>query len=351
MKLVGISGCLPKNIAYASAAYERFKKFDVDRIVGNTGVAQKREAEPGVTATDLCIQAAGPLLDSMGWERESVDAVILCTTLPDYITPASAHRAQKELGLKNNCLAFDITLACSGFTHGTLLMHSLIESGLIKRGLLLCGEMTTDKFRPRIADTEYRHDLANALLFGDAGTAIAFSNEGEQQVHATHFGADGNGLEAIIVPGGASRSFWTPELFDRTADEEGDERRPIDLILRGPQVLTFTMKRVPPMVKALLEQAKWEREDIDAYVPHQANKFMIDFLVRRMKIPKDRVLMSIEEYGNTSSASIPLTMLSRGGEHLKQPTKWALLGFGVGLSWSGVLLQTDEIHTVPLIEV
>ena len=350
MKLVGISACLPKNIAYPSAAYERFKQFDVDRIVGNTGVLQKREAEPGVTATDLCIKAADRLLDGLGWERDSVDALVLCTTLPDYITPASAHRAQHELGIKNGCLVFDITLACSGFTHGSLIFQGLIESGLIKRGILLCGEMTTDCFRPRISKCEYRHDLANSLLFGDAGTAIAFSNEG-QQVKAKAFGADGAGLDTIIVPGGAARSFWTPALFERTEDEEGDPRRPIDLILKGPQVLTFTMKRVPPMVKALLEESGWTPDDIDAYVPHQANKFMIDFLVRRMKLPKEKVLLSIEEYGNTSSASIPLTMLTRGGEMLSKPTKWALMGFGVGLSWSGIFLETDEIKTFPILEV
>lgn len=350
MKLVGISACLPKTIAYPSAAYERFKKFDVDRIVGNTGVLQKREAASGITATDLCIKAADQLLDGLGWDRDSVDALILCTTLPDYITPASSHRAQHELGIGSNCFVFDITLACSGFTHGVLLMNSLIESGLIKRGVLLCGEATTGKFRPRIADTEYRHDLANALLFGDAGTAIAFTNEG-QQVKAKGFGADGAGLDAIIVPGGAARSFWGPELFERTEDEEGDPRRPIDLILRGPKVLTFTMKRVPPLVKALLAESGWTPEDIDAYVPHQANKFMIDFLVRRMKLPKDKVLLSIEEYGNTSSASIPLTMLARGGDMLSRPTKWALLGFGVGLSWSGVCLETDEIKTFPITEI
>jgi 3-oxoacyl-[acyl-carrier-protein] synthase-3 len=351
MKLVGISACLPKNVVEPSLAYERFKPFDVDRIVGNTGVLRKREADPGVTATDLCIQAAGPLLDELGWARDSVDALILCTTLPDYITPASSHRAQHELGLGARCLVFDITLACSGFTHGLLLFQSLIKSGLIKRGLLLCGEATTDRFRPRIANTEYHHDLANALLFGDAGTAIALSNEGDDQVRATSFGADGSGMDAIIVPGGGAKSFWTPALFERTADEEGDERRPIDLILRGPQVLTFTMKRVPPMVKDLFEQSGWTPDDIDAYVPHQANKFMIDFLVKRMKLPLDKVLLSIEEYGNTSSASIPLTMLTRGGKMLQQRTKWALMGFGVGLSWSGLFMETDGIVTPPVLEV
>lgn len=350
MRLVGISACLPKNIVYPSAAYERFGQFDVDRIVGNTGVLQKREAEPGVTATDMCIAAADRLLDGLGWARDSVDALILCTTLPDYITPASSHRAQHELRMRCDSLVFDITLACSGFTHGALLFHGLIASGLVKRGLLLCGEMTTDKFRSRLASTEHRHDLANALLFGDAGTAIAFSNE-SHQVKATTFGADGSGLDLMIVPGGAARSPWTPALFDRTANEDGELRRPVDLVLRGPQVLTFTIKRVPPMVKSLLEQSGFAPDDIDAYVPHQANRFMIDFLVRRMKLPQDKVLISIEEYGNTASASIPLTMLTRGGDRLDKPTRWALLGFGVGLSWSGLVLETDAIATFPIVEI
>lgn len=350
MRLVGISACLPKHIAYPSAAYERFTPFEVDRIVGNTGVLQKREAAPGVTATDMCIKAADQLLEGLGWARDSVDALILCTTLPDYITPASSHRAQHELGIRTSCLVFDITLACSGFTHGALLFHSLIASGLVKRGLLLCGEMTTDKFRSRLATTEHRHDLATALLFGDAGTAIAFSSEG-QQVKAITYGADGSGLDIMMVPGGAARSPWTPALFDRTANEAGELRRPVDLVLRGPQVLTFALERVPPMVESLLEQSGWTRDDVDAYVPHQANRFMIDVLVRRMRLPRDKVLLSIEEYGNTASASIPLTMLTRGGARLTQPTKWALVGFGVGLSWSGLLMETDAIATFPIIEI
>lgn len=350
MRLVGISACVPKHIAYPSVAYERFKRFDVDRIVDNTGVLRKREAEPGVTATDMCIRAADQLLDGLGWARDSVDALILCTTIPDYITPASSHRAQHELGMRTNTLVFDITLACSGFTHGALLFNSLVASGVVGRGLLLCGEMTTDKFRPRLATAEHRHDLANALLFGDAGTAIAFSNEG-RQVKATTFGADGSGLDIMMVPGGAARSPWTPALFERTADAEGELRRPVDLVLRGPQVLTFAMKRVPPMVASLLEQAGWTVDDVDAYVPHQANRFMIDFLARRMKLPRHKVLLCLEDYGNTASASIPLTMLTRGGERLERPTKWALLGFGVGLSWSGLLMETDEIATFPIIEV
>ena len=351
MKLAGLSACVPKNTVVSTVAYENFKQFDVDRIVDNTGVVEKREAEPGVTAIDLCIAAAGPLLQALDWAPETVDACIFVTMSPDYIMPASAHEAQTALGLPSRCLMFDVNLGCSGYTHGLILMHSLVRSGLIKRGLLLCGEETSGTVRPRLPEAVHRSDLANAILFGDAGTATAVSAEGEDQVRAEQFGADGTGLRHIVVPGGASRHFWSPAMFERREDEDGETRRPIDLILRGPEILTFTMKRVPPLMKELLQQAKWDIGDVDAFVPHQANKFMLDFLARRMKIPADKVLMSIQKFGNTSSASIPLTMVVDGGEHLERPTKWNLMGFGVGLSWSGLLLETDKITTVPLIEV
>ena len=351
MKLAGLSACVPENTVASTVAYENFKQFEVDRIVENTGVVEKREALPGVTAMDLCIGAAGPLLEALDWAPETVDACIFVTMSPDYIMPASAHRVQTALGLPPRCLIFDVNLGCSGYTHGLILMHSLIESGLIKRGLLLCGEETSGTIRPRLPDAVHRSDLANSILFGDAGSATALSDEGPDQVVAKQFGADGKGLKTIMVPGGASREFWAPALLERREDEDGETRRPIDLILRGPEILTFTMKRVPPLMRDLLKQSGWTLDDVDAFVPHQANKFMLDFLGRRTKVPPDKMLMSIEKFGNTSSASIPLTMVVDGGEHLTRPTKWNLMGFGVGLSWSGLMVETDSITAVPLIEV
>ncbi len=350
MKIAGMSACVPKNTVETTLAYEHFKKFDVDRIIKNTGVLEKREAEEGVTANDLCIAAAKPLLEKLGWEPDSVDALILMTTLPDHVMPASAHIAQKELGLGTRCLVFDMTLGCSGFTHGMIVLEGLLKAGVVKRALLLCGEMTSDRFRPRLKNAVHRTDLATALLFGDAGTATAVTADGDQ-VRSTVFGADGESYEHIIVPGGLGRTPWTPELFERVADEEGDERRPLDLILRGPQILTFTMKRVPPMLKELCAGAEWEMDDVDVYALHQANKFMLNFLARKMKVPKGRVPFSIEKYGNTSSASIPLTMLTECAEQMAKPTKWCMMGFGVGLSWSGLMMETDEILALPLLEV
>ena len=353
MRLAGLAACLPKNAVDTSIATEHFDEFDVNRIIGNTGVVEKREAEPGVAVSDLCKGAAEPLVDKLGWDRESIDAVILVTTLADHIMPATSHLIQRDLGLSSNCLVFDINLACSGFTHGMLLMNALMAGGLIKRGLLLCGEMTSGTFRPRLADVRHREDLANAILFGDAGTATAVEATGDQ-VKAARYGADGSGANHLIVPGGLGRDFFKAEHLERREEKKGDEvfsRRPLDLVMHGPEILTFTMKRVPPLVKGLLEDAQWERDDVDVWVPHQANKFMLNFLTRRLKLAPEKVMLSIERFGNTASASIPLTMVADGGDRLTKPTKWGLLGFGVGLSWSGLLMETDEIVTLPIVEI
>lgn len=351
MKIAGIAACVPKHVVETKDAAKHFPEHDVSRIIKNTGVERKREASEGTTVSKLCIEAASDLLDGLGWERDSVDAVVLFTTLADHFLPATAHKAQQQLGLPDRCLVFDVNLGCSAYTHGLIMLEGLLASGLIKRALLLCGEMTVDTFRPRLHKARHRSDLANSILFGDAGTATAVTSEGETQVVARQFGADGKGVESIIVHGGAGASFWSPELFERKPHEDGFDRRDIDLILRGPEVLTFTMKRVPKLMKDLLGQADWTVDDVDAVVPHQANKFMIDFLAKRMKVPQEKLLFSITEFGNTSSASIPLTMVVSAGEHAKRPTKWGLLGFGVGLSWSGLLLETPDIFIPPLKEI
>jgi 3-oxoacyl-[acyl-carrier-protein] synthase-3 len=350
MRLAGIAACVPKNKVQNSVAHARFKPFDVDRIIGNTGVVEKREAEPGVTATDLCIGAAKPLIEKLGWAPETIDAVILVTSSPDYIMPASAHYAHQALGLAPRCLAFDINLGCSGFTHGMLVVESFIASGLVERALLLCGDMTSNTFRPRIAECEHRPDLANAILFGDAGSATALTGGGDQ-IRSKRFGADGSGMKLIIVPGGGTRQYWSPALFERRVDEHDEERRPLDLVLRGPEILAFTMKRVPPLLQELLGDAGWSLDDVDSFVLHQANKFMLDFLARRMKLPTDKVPMTIGEFGNTSAASIPLTMVVRCEPLLQRRSKWLMMGFGVGLSWSGFTLETEDVVTVPLVEV
>ncbi len=351
MKIVGVAACVPKRVVETRSAAEHFPKHDVDRIVDNTGVERKRETEPGTAVSTMCIGAAEDLLAAIGWEPESVDAVVLVTALGDVLMPATSHRIQHALGISDRALVFDINLGCSGFTHGLIVLHGLLKAGTIKRALLLTGDVSAGVFRPALGDCRHRSDLANAILFGEGGAATALTSEGEDQVAAHQFGADGGGFDTILVRGGGGVSPWDATMFERREDEDGAQRRPIDLILKGPEVLTFTMKRVPRLLKDLVERSGWSADDLDAFVPHQANKFMLDFLARRMKLPNEKMLTSIENFGNTAACSIPLTMVTSGGDHLKARTKWAFMGFGVGLSWSGLFVETDGLIVPPLREI
>lgn len=351
MKIVGVAACVPKKVVETRSAAENFPAHDVNRIVDNTGVERKRETAPGTAVSTMCIAAGKDLLEAIGWEPETVDAVILVTAIGDVMMPATSYRIQHELGISNKALVFDINLGCSGFTHGLIVLHGLLKAGTIKRALLMTGDVSAGVFRPALSKCEHRSDLANAILFGEGGAATAVTSEGEDQVAAHQFGADGKGFSTILVKGGGGATPWNEDMFKRRVDEDGTERRLVDLILKGPEVLTFTMKRVPRLLKDLVERSGWSADDLDAFVPHQANKFMLDFLARRMKLPNEKMLTSIENFGNTAACSIPLTMVTEGGEHLTRPTKWAFMGFGVGLSWSGLFVETDKLIVPPLREI
>ena len=165
MRIVGVAACVPKKIVETRSAAENFPAHDVNRIVDNTGVERKRETAPGTAVSQMCIAAGKDLLEAIGWEPETVDAVILVTAIGDVMMPATSHRIQHELGLSNQALVFDINLGCSGFTHGLIVLHGLLKAGTIKRALLMTGDVSAGVFRPALSKCEHRSDLANAILF------------------------------------------------------------------------------------------------------------------------------------------------------------------------------------------
>jgi 3-oxoacyl-[acyl-carrier-protein] synthase III len=351
MRLVGLSSAVPKNTVASSAACERFAPQDVDRLVKNTGVLAHREAVPGTTAADLCLAAADRLIEHLAWPRDTIDAILFVTQTPDVYFPGTSHRLQHELKLSNRCLCLDVNQGCSGFTHGVILMRALLASGIVRRGLLLAGEVTTGTVRPGVREVRTNYELGSALLFGDAGSAAAFEQDGADHYRSGVYGADGSGMSVISVPGGGFKQFVCPELFEARPDENGQMRRPIDLRINAAAFFSFTIRRVPPLIEQTIAGAGWKMEDVDSWVLHQASKFILEFLMKRVKIPFEKAPMTIEEFGNTSSASIPLTMVTKMSEQLSRPTKSVLLGFGSGLSWSGVALETDRVAVLPLIEV
>jgi 3-oxoacyl-[acyl-carrier-protein] synthase-3 len=350
MRLVGLSGAVPKTKVPSSLAYEKFAKDDVDRVVKNIGVLEHREAMPGTTAADLCIAATQPLLDKIGWDKSTVDGIIFITQSPDFFLPGTAHRIQNELKLSDRVFCFDVNLGCSGFSHGLLIAQGMIAGGLMKRALLMCGEVTTDTIglgeEPRPP-----HVSATPSSSATPAPSARSSSAGPSNITGARWGADGSGMSLISVPGGAFRCFWSPELLQPQADEQGILRRPLDLRINGAAIFNFTIRRVPGLCTEALNRAGWKLEDLDQVLFHQANKFILDFLRKKMGVPEEKVAFSIEEYGNTSSASIPLTMITRLADKLQGRLRTLSVGFGSGLSWSAVAMETENVAVVPLIEV
>ena len=303
---------------------------DIDKTISSIGVHQRRVTQDTICTSDLCFAAAEKLLSQLDWDRDSVDCLIFISQTPDYFLPATAYILQDRLKLKNASVVFDINLGCSGYVYGLWVVSQLLQNFSAKRALLLVGD-TISKLTPN-------NDRATLPLFGDAGSATALEKK-EKQFSNISFciGADGEGWKNLIVKKGA---FRNPILSDE---------QPF-LFMDGNEIFTFTLKRVPELIHQVIKTAQWENDQIDYFIFHQANAFMLDFLRKKLKLTKEQFLLSLATFGNTSSASIPLTMVSNPIDYANN--KVILAGFGVGYSWAAAALNCQEnILLLPIIEM
>jgi 3-oxoacyl-[acyl-carrier-protein] synthase-3 len=245
--------------------------------------------------------------------------------------------------LPKTCAALDVNLGCSGYVYGLWLAGSMIASRTIRRALVTVGDMSL--FWSPL-------DRATTLLFGDAAavTALEFSADAEPMWFT--LGTDGRGYKNLIIPAGASRIPPDGQTGIRKEAENGNIRSMEDVFMEGSEIFTFTLREVPGMIKSCLQKANWSVEDTDAFVLHQANQFMLNHLAKRMKIPPEKVPLSLGEYGNTSSASIPITISHCLRSRISgEAMNLVMAGFGVGLSWGAVALRCGPIIAPPVIEV
>jgi len=299
---------------------------DALKIGAGTGVLRRHVAPPGMCTSDLCFAAAEKLLGDLGWERDTIDAVIVVTQTPDYNQPATSCLLQHRLGLAKTCAAFDVNLGCSGYLYGLWLVSTLVAGGGARRALLLAGETANAFSDPK--------DRTVCFLFGDAGTATALESDPTAPPMYFELGTDGSGSTHLIVPGGGYRHPPSLETLKRVPGEDGVERDAHKIRMNGAEVFAFTLREVPPLISGVMTAAAWNMEQLDAFVPHQANLFMLQHLAKRMKIPKEKVVLTLEEFGNTSSASVPLALTyGLHGPLRAGPVKTVMAGFGVGWSW------------------
>lgn len=338
VRICGVAAAVPEQVRTLVDDAVVFGAEEVQKVSESTGVKQ-RHVSMTLTTSDLCQAAAERLLAESGCVPDEIDALIFISQTPDYPLPATACTLQHRLRLSQQCAAFDISLGCSGYLYGLWLASGMIASGAIRRALVLSG------------DTSYRtcspEDRSVALLFGDAGTATLIERNDNAAPSYFVLGTDGSGEHHLKTPAGGYRMRWSPEALVRHECEGGNKRSASDLYMNGPEIFAFTLRAVPPLIKKVLAAAGKSAEEVDHFVFHQANKFMLDHLIKRMKLPRDKCVLGLENYGNTSSASIPLAMVTHLRDRLRQEElDLVIAGFGVGFSWGGASLRCGAM-TVP----
>jgi 3-oxoacyl-[acyl-carrier-protein] synthase-3 len=308
--------------------------YGSEQILEKTGILERPEAAPDETASDLAVEAAKRLFAKTGVGPGEIDYLLFCTQSPDYFLPASACLIQERLGLPRSCGAIDFNQGCSGYVYGLSLAKGLIESGQVKRLLFLTGDTYTKYIHPL--------DRSVCTLFGDGATAtlVEAREQTEAGLGAFQFGTDGRGADKLIVPAGAFRTPKSLETAVEATDADGNVRTAENLYMNGRDVFRFAISTVPRSFRDLLTAAGWQAEELDYLLLHQANRFMLDELVARLKFPKDKTPYRFENLGNTVSSTIPLVLeeLIDGG-CLAAGKRLAMLGFGVGYSWAGCTLE------------
>jgi 3-oxoacyl-[acyl-carrier-protein] synthase III len=294
--------------------------WSIEDIQEKTGIYIRHISEPGQTATDLAILAAEKLFKT-GIPKEDIDLLILVTQSPDYVLPTSACIIQDRLGLSKTCMSFDVNLGCSGFIYGLAIGGSLIESGLVKNGLLICSETYT-----KYID---KADRTCRPLFSDGACATLLSISEHDILGPFEMGTDGAGFNSLIVYSSGARNAKTTQMKPR-------------LFMDGSDVFMFSMDILPRCVDALLNKSGKTISDIDLFIFHQASKLVMDNIIRRLQLPEEKVFMNYERVGNAVSASIPIALKDAvDAKCLKKDNLAMLVGFGVGYSWGACLIKWE----------
>ncbi|MFK3796054.1 MULTISPECIES: 3-oxoacyl-ACP synthase III family protein [unclassified Pseudomonas] len=338
-KVRGIACALPDNVCEVAELTARFGEDSVAKIMASTGIERRHVVKDQCTS-DLCVEAAQRLLNDLDVDKASIDTLLFVSQTPDYVLPATACTLQRRLGLPVTTAALDVNMGCSGYVYGLWMASAMIAGGASKRVLLLVGDTISKLVAPE--------DRSVAALFGDAGSATLIEHDPSAPVTPFVLGTDGRGEKNLLVPGGG---FRDRSGQDRSTSEEG-VRGPYDLYMDGAEIFAFTLARVPALVRALEAQAAEQSRTIEKYVFHQANKFMLEHLAKKAKVPSDKVVLNLQQVGNTSSASIPLALsLDAQGQAATLQGHYLLAGFGVGYSWAGCIVDFNNTRISPLTRV
>ncbi len=336
VRFAGMASCVPHRVLDNIRDCPPSQRSERERLVRNIGIQTRRICPDWQTFSDLAFVATEKLLEELQWQRQDIDALIVVTQSPDYLIPSTAIILQDRLGLPQTTIAFDVNLGCSGYPFGLHLLGSMVSAGGVKKALLLVGDKSATVKDP---------------LFSDAGTVTALEFDAGAPPMYFDLNSDGSGYQAIMLPAGGHRRPYSIEHAIPTRDEHGNKVMSGDLILDGPAVLSFSTQRVPPSVNRLLEYAKVEKDVIDYFIFHQANRMINETIRKKLGLPVEKVPTTLPDLGNTSGASLPVTMTARLHETLAtHKHKLLLSGFGIGLSWGAVIVDIEGAKFPAMIE-
>lgn len=335
VRYAGVSVCVPENVE-DNLDYPFLLPEERQNYVDSTGVRFRHCTTPDICTSDLCCKAAEKLIEDLKWDKSEIEALVFVTQTPDYRMPSTACVLQDRLGLSNSCLAFDVSLGCSGFVYGMSILSGMMESGNIKKALLLVGNTQTKNINPK--------DKSSCFIFSDAGSASALEYKRDSAPMLFSLQTFGEGKDSIIIPDGGYRNLYNKESAVESEDKQGNIRSKSQLYMNGENVFQFVMMKVVGCLKNFISDFDLPDDKIDYYLLHHASMMACQKIHKKLKLSNDKVPYQFYNYGNSSNASVPLLMVENIREKL-QNGKCSLLftGFGVGLSFGAGYVTCDNI--------
>lgn len=337
----GVTGTVP-NHPVKSADLPFFTKEEADNFDATVGIKNRYIASHNVCASDLCFDAAERLIAGLGWEKESIDVLLFASVTGDYKTPPTSAILQDRLGLATSTFVLDIPMGCCGCMYCINVVGNMLSAGTAKRAIILVGDTAMRMGNPK--------DKSRGPLFGDSGTALALEYDTTAEDIIIDFNTLGSGYQALMTPHGGYRHPVTQDSFVEENFGNGIIRAPKDALINGMDVFSFAITKPPISVKKMLEQQGLDKDkDIDFFLIHQANKLIVDRLVKKLKLPIEKVPYNLQKFGNLGGASILMLMVSEIAEELSsQPLTLLCSSFGLGLTWGTMVLKTRPMLVVPL---
>ncbi len=333
----GISGCVPQNVE-ENKNLPFYAPGEAEQVIEATGIERRHVSTPDMTASDLCLNAAGKLLSELGWEKESVDLLAFCTQNPDYVNQPTSFVVHEKMGLSENTMCLDFYHGCPGWVVSLSAIASMISKGNIKRALLLDGDTVT-----KDQDASNREERP---LFGDAGTATALEYQEGASPMFFNIGTKSEDGKALTHEHGGYRHPFTMETLRKELDRKAGilSKEENETKMDSMDVFSFAITKVPKAIKKLCSEYAIEIESAEELILHQANKMIVETIAKRLKFPMEKVPLGLREYGNTTSASIPLTIVTECAQSLSSGKHPILVcGFGTGLAWGAAYFEVDSI--------